>query len=83
MIISKSTLQIYISLSPKARFQSRKAVHVNLDGGLQYRHGMGEVFILDADRKEVMRARRYSGAGLTNNKVESFALWDALDCFTK
>lgn len=44
---------------------------------------MGGFAILDADGKEVVRASRYYGIGLTNNESESFGLQDTLNCIVK
>lgn len=44
---------------------------------------MGGFVILDVDGKEMVRARRYYGAGLPNNDVESFTILDAFDFLTK
>ena len=35
------------------------------------------------DGKEVIWAGRYYGLGRTNNKAESFAVWDTLQCLSK
>ena len=39
---------------------------------------MGGLMILDMDRVEVNYAGLYYGAGQTNNKAESFTIWDTL-----
>ena len=44
---------------------------------------MGGFMILDIDSKEVIQAGQYYGPGQTNNEVESFAIWDALQCLSK
>ena len=41
---------------------------------------MGGFVILDGDGKEVVHAGRYYRPGQTNNKAESFAMWDAVHC---
>ena len=38
---------------------------------------------MDADGKEVIRARRYYGPGWTNNEAESFAVRDTLQYLSK
>lgn len=39
--------------------------------------------ILDGESKEVVRASRYYGVEYTNNEVEIFTIWDALNCLIK
>ena len=41
---------------------------------------MGGFVILDGNGKEVIRTGRYYGPGRTNNKAESFAMWDGVHC---
>lgn len=42
-----------------------------------------EAFVtLYRDDKDIIRAGKYYGVGLTNTKAESFALPDALDCLS-
>ena len=43
----------------------------------------GGFVILDMDGKEVVWAGQYYGPGWTNNKAESFAIQDALQCLSK
>ena len=44
---------------------------------------MGGFVVLDADGVEIIQVGLYYSARHTNNKADSFALWDALQCLMK
>lgn len=41
---------------------------------------MGGFIIQDTDGEEIVRARKYYGAGLMNNEAKISVLWDAFNC---
>ena len=67
-------------LPSKARFKKGPAVHLQFDGGSQGGVGTGGFVILDGAGREVVRAGKYFGEGLTNNEAESLALKEAMQC---
>ena len=67
-----------VSLPPNACFVLSKAVHMQFNGGFHEGHATNGYIILDEDSVEIIWAGQYYGGGYTNNKAESFALYDAL-----